>query len=201
MRGVIATFLALVMAASAIAQPASSETGTVLVPKGTVVRLRFEQDLDSRNAKPGDAISFRVQRDVRLHGRVAIPAGTKVTADVLEVTGPEPCRNAVLKTGNFRFDLAGSEQVMSSYALVYQQEHHSALGKAAGKVGTAVAMILVVPMALTVIPYVLVTALAMSIEDSKASKPCTKMGAQFTRRANEQFEIMTDRDITQMSKP
>jgi hypothetical protein len=55
------------------------------VPLGTIIPVRLNHTLSSRNAKTNDAISARVMQDVPLPGGRKIREGTKVTGHVIEV--------------------------------------------------------------------------------------------------------------------
>jgi len=57
----------------------------VTVPKGTDVPLVFDQAVSSKTAKEGDRVAMHVAEDVRINGKTAIPAGTKVNALITKV--------------------------------------------------------------------------------------------------------------------
>lgn len=56
-----------------------------LVPKGTDVRLSFDQDISSKTAKIGDKVGFHVVDDVLVDGQVVIKKGAAATGTVTEV--------------------------------------------------------------------------------------------------------------------
>jgi hypothetical protein len=58
----------------------------VTLPAQTLVKIALEKTIDSATADVGDRVEFRVTEDVMVDGRVVIPAGTKSTATVTEVT-------------------------------------------------------------------------------------------------------------------
>lgn len=69
-----------------VARPAAVTTGSML-PSNTEVFLALDNELSSKKAKVGDAISLRVARDVMLGQVVVIPRGTPATGKVTFRTG------------------------------------------------------------------------------------------------------------------
>lgn len=57
----------------------------VTVPADSVVGLQLESSLSSETARVEDRVDARVTRDVRINGRVAIPAGARVVGSVILV--------------------------------------------------------------------------------------------------------------------
>jgi len=57
----------------------------LVVPADAVIGLQLETTVSSDRAKVEDAVEARVTRDVRVSGRVAIPAGSLVHGTVTEV--------------------------------------------------------------------------------------------------------------------
>ena len=55
------------------------------MPADAVIGLQLETTVSSERAKVEDAVEARVTRDVRVDGRVAIPAGSVVQGTVTEV--------------------------------------------------------------------------------------------------------------------
>lgn len=64
--------------------PAKPATGTVL-PAGTPVTVRLEADIDSQSLRRGDRVPIGLAYPVMVGDSVAIPAGTRGYAEVLEV--------------------------------------------------------------------------------------------------------------------
>lgn len=64
-----------------VARPAEVRTGSML-PSNTEIFLALDNELTSKKAKVGDAVSFRVARDVMLGQVVVIPRGTPATGKV-----------------------------------------------------------------------------------------------------------------------
>jgi len=71
------------------------------IPLGTIIPLRLNSTLSSKNAKANGAISARVMQDVPLAGGGKIREGTKVTGHVIEVRPASRGSGALL---SFTFD-------------------------------------------------------------------------------------------------
>lgn len=69
----------------AIAVPALAQRH-MTIPQGTDVTLTFDQAVSSKTAKPGDLIKLHVTNSVTVNKAVAIPAGTKVTGVISDVS-------------------------------------------------------------------------------------------------------------------
>lgn len=65
--------------------PPEAEFLELIVPADAVIGLQLESTVSSDRAKVEDAVDARVTRDVRVGGRVAIPAGSLVHGTVTEV--------------------------------------------------------------------------------------------------------------------
>ena len=65
--------------------PPALELLELVVPTDAVIGLQMESTVSSDRAKVEDAVDARVTRDVRVDGRVAIPAGSLVHGTVTEV--------------------------------------------------------------------------------------------------------------------
>ena len=65
--------------------PPAPEFLELIVPADAVLGLQMESTVSSDRAKVEDAVDARVTRDVRVSGRVAIPAGSLVYGTVTEV--------------------------------------------------------------------------------------------------------------------
>ena len=65
--------------------PPEPEFLELIVPADAVIGLQLESTVSSDRAKVEDAVDARVTRDVRVGGRVAIPAGSLVHGTVTEV--------------------------------------------------------------------------------------------------------------------
>lgn len=69
-----------------VAKPMEVTSGSML-PSNTEVYLALDNELTSKKAKVGDAVSLRVARDVMLGQVVVIPRGTPATGKVTFRTG------------------------------------------------------------------------------------------------------------------
>jgi hypothetical protein len=78
-------FLKTVAAAGALISVCGARAE--VLPRGTAVTLAFDQDLSSKTAKTGDSVMMHVVRDVVVHGRVVIQAGTREDALIESVSG------------------------------------------------------------------------------------------------------------------
>ncbi len=64
---------------------ASSASNTLVLDKGTPVKLRLKQDLSSADAKEGDTIDFEVVEEVKVGDIVVIPKGSPAVGSVTDV--------------------------------------------------------------------------------------------------------------------
>lgn len=72
---------------SAHADPAVTPGSTVVLPKGTIVRLRLDTELKAGDSKPGDPVQFTVDRDVYGPNHVLLlTKGMAATGKVLAST-------------------------------------------------------------------------------------------------------------------
>ncbi|HWA83580.1 MAG TPA: hypothetical protein VG820_09115 [Fimbriimonadaceae bacterium] len=55
------------------------------VPKGTDIRLSFDDDLSSKTAKIGDKVKFHIVDDVVIDGQIVIKKGTEAVGTVTDV--------------------------------------------------------------------------------------------------------------------
>jgi hypothetical protein len=119
------------------------QSDVIIVPDGTPLTLRLEQDVSSANAKVGDTVTLTVPYPARLNGLVFVPKGTPVSAAVVKVTpAHRPSRDGevVIKIGDLT--LPTGETVTLRQALKPQ----SAAGKAGDDV-SKVAPLVVNPIA------------------------------------------------------
>lgn len=61
----------------------SASADSVIVPVNTAVPIRFETAVSTASSHAGDLVVARVRDDVRVDGRVAIPAGSEVRGTVV----------------------------------------------------------------------------------------------------------------------
>ena len=57
----------------------------ITVPGGTQLTVALEQDLSSKTAAPGQPFEARVANSIVIDGRVAVPAGARVTGSITDV--------------------------------------------------------------------------------------------------------------------
>lgn len=102
MNRILTTLLAGCIASSAAAQqaaapgpapgllvvtpaPPESHPGALVVPRDTLVRLMVLNEVNSRNARPGDRFVLRVDENVAINGTIVIPVGSKALGEVIDV--------------------------------------------------------------------------------------------------------------------
>src|SRR5579871_5752103 len=73
---------ALVFAVT-MTSPALAED--MVLKKGTQIKLVFDSYLNSKTAKPGDRVAFKVEEPVQVDGKTVIPVGTKEMGTVEKV--------------------------------------------------------------------------------------------------------------------
>jgi hypothetical protein len=71
------------------------------IPAGTVLPVRLNHSLSSRNARAGQEITGRIMQDVPLPNNEKIPAGTRLLGVVVAL---DPAANAANGRVSFRFD-------------------------------------------------------------------------------------------------
>lgn len=71
--------------ATAAASIADSKKAEVTVPDGTAVSVVTEEEISSKTASEGDALTFRIDEDVTVNGRVVIAKGSIAKGTVSEV--------------------------------------------------------------------------------------------------------------------
>jgi hypothetical protein len=67
----------------ASSQNQRAQDAEVIVAEGTPLNLVMAQEVSSKTAKPGDPISFKVDEDVTVNGRVVVSKGTPATGSVI----------------------------------------------------------------------------------------------------------------------
>ena len=79
--------------------PAAPIARSVQVPGGTPIVVALSSPLSSKTAKAGDPFQATVASSVLVDGRVAVPAGTRVTGKVVQVTSGSRAIGAVPALG------------------------------------------------------------------------------------------------------
>jgi hypothetical protein len=109
----------------------------VVVPAESVIGLQLESSISSEFARVEDRVDARVTRDVRVGGRVAIPAGTHAIGSVVMVDQGGRVRDRA-KIG-IRFDtfiLPDTTRLTINTEMVYR-EGPSPAGQSSAKIGGA----------------------------------------------------------------
>jgi type IV secretory pathway VirB10-like protein len=75
--------------------PAAPVARSVQVPGGTPIVVALSSALSSKTAKTGDTFEATVASNVVAEGRVAVPAGTRVTGKIVQVTSGSRAIGAV----------------------------------------------------------------------------------------------------------
>jgi len=81
----LVTRLCVLLFVGLMAVAANAKTTPIIVPKGTLVTLVFDQALSSKTAKVGQSVALHVQENVKISGYTVLAAGTKVTATISRV--------------------------------------------------------------------------------------------------------------------
>lgn len=77
----------MALALGLVAPSSSAQIGgRVTIPAGTSITVRMDSSIESGSARQGDAVRATVTSPVRISNTMAIPAGTTLTGQVLEVT-------------------------------------------------------------------------------------------------------------------
>ena len=88
MSGLVKAAVMVIIIVSLTLPPVAQAATTVLVPSGTKVPIRFLGAMDSRTAKVGERVSFRVSEDVVVGGRVVIRHDTAANGTIDAVNPP-----------------------------------------------------------------------------------------------------------------
>jgi hypothetical protein len=83
--------------------PPAAAAPPLVVPAGTQIPLALAAELSSKSAKVGDTIRANVTTDIRVDGRLAIPAGTTIAGQVTDVVSGSDKIGGVPKLG-LRFE-------------------------------------------------------------------------------------------------
>jgi len=99
-------------------QPPASHPNAIVVPKDTMVRLMVLNEVNGRNAKPGDRFVLRVDENVTVGGSVIIPVGAKAWGEITDArengavgkAGRISARLLYVETAGTKIPLNGEEQ-------------------------------------------------------------------------------------------
>ena len=117
--------------------PPAKEFVDLTIPSDSVIGMQLENTLSSEKARVEDRVEARVTRDVRVGGRVAIPAGSLVEGSVMEVDRGGKMRGKARLAIRFHtVTLAdGTRLNLKTESIV--REGASPAGESAAKVGGA----------------------------------------------------------------
>jgi len=73
------------VAASAPPKPPKPAPKPIVIPAGTQLTVALLSELSSKTARKGDAFEARLTSDLMVDGRIAVPAGSRVTGSVTDV--------------------------------------------------------------------------------------------------------------------
>lgn len=91
----------------AVSAPIWAQNNDTVLPEGTKIRVRLEQDLSSANAEQGQNVQLAVAEDVKVDGITVIKQGASVVGTITEAT---PKRH-MGRTGKLDFSI---ERVVAS---------------------------------------------------------------------------------------
>lgn len=118
-----------------IAAPPLPESTELTVPADSVIGLQIETAVTSDDARVEDRVNARVTRDVRIDGRVAIPAGSRVLGSVTQVDrGGKMRERARLGIRFHTLVLADGVRVPVLTETIFR-EGESPTGESAAKIG------------------------------------------------------------------
>lgn len=84
------------------AQTMAAPGNSIVIPRGTAVRLQFDQTISSQSAHQGEPLRFTVEHDVTVDGRTVIQAGSVAEGTVEQVRS----RRSFGVAGRLMIDLA-----------------------------------------------------------------------------------------------
>ena len=109
----------------------------LIVPADAVMGLQLETTVSSERAKVEDAVDARVTRDVRVGGRVAIPAGSVVHGTVTEVERGGKVRERARLSIRFHTVVLGNGDRLALRTDAITREGTSPGRESAAKIGGA----------------------------------------------------------------
>jgi hypothetical protein len=117
--------------------PPAPEFVELTVPADAVVGLQLETTVSSERAKVEDAVEARVTRDVRVGGRVAIPAGSIVHGTVTDVQRGGKVRERARLSIRFHTVVVGNGDRLALRTDAITREGQSPGRESAAKIGGA----------------------------------------------------------------
>lgn len=109
---------------------------SVVVPAGTVLRVRVNQAMDSRHTQPGSAFDGIVLNDIIIGGQIAIPRGAAVRGTVSDTQPSGELRGQ----GGIALELSQVTLEGHPYALATESWTHQGYSKTGQTVGTTVGL-------------------------------------------------------------
>lgn len=85
----LVSMLALCVCAPVVAEPSEVPAANVgaVIPAGTLVAIRVDQNLSSGSAKRGDKFPISLMNDLWVGNKIAVPMGTKGVGEVIHASG------------------------------------------------------------------------------------------------------------------
>ena len=109
----------------------------ITVPPDAVLGLQIERTVSSELARVEDKVEARVTRDVRVDGRVAIPAGSTVKGSVIEVDRGSRLKGRARLAVRFHTVVLADGTQLNLKTDPVVREGQSSTGQTAAKVGGA----------------------------------------------------------------
>ena len=117
--------------------PPEPELIELVVPADAVIGLQLETTVSSERARVEDAVEARVTRDIRVDGRVAIPAGAIVRGTVTEVERGGKVRERARLSVRFHTVVLGNGDRLALRTDAITREGASPGRESAAKIGGA----------------------------------------------------------------
>jgi hypothetical protein len=117
--------------------PPAPEFIEITVPPDAVLGLQIERTISSELARVEDKVEARVTRDVRVDGRVAIPAGSTVKGSVTEVDRGSRLKGKARLAVRFHTVVLADGTQLNLKTDPVVREGQSSTGQTAAKVGGA----------------------------------------------------------------
>ncbi len=117
--------------------PPEPELIELVVPADAVIGLQLETTVSSERARVEDAVEARVTRDIRVDGRVAIPAGVIVRGTVTEVERGGKVRERARLSVRFHTVVLGNGDRLALRTDAITREGASPGRESAAKIGGA----------------------------------------------------------------
>jgi len=119
--------------------PAAPELVDLVIPSDSVLGLQVERAVSSETARVEDRVEARVTRDVRVDGRVAIPAGAIVQGSVTEVDKGGKVRERARLAVRFHTVVLADGTRLNIRTDAIAREGQSPSGESTAKIGGAAA--------------------------------------------------------------